>query len=46
MVAKIKLEATKSLINSGFYVKLKSQKDRQILVKLPKVQIFRKSDFQ
>ena len=43
MVAKIKLE--RELINSGFYVKLKSQKDRQILVKLPKVQIFRKSDF-
>lgn len=43
MVAKIKLE--RELINSGFYVKLESQKDRQILVKLPKVQIFRKSDF-
>jgi hypothetical protein len=43
MVAKIKLE--RELINSGFYVKLESQKDRQILVKLPKIQIFRKSDF-
>lgn len=43
MIAKIKLE--RELINSGFYVKLKSQKDRQILVQLPKVQIFRKSDF-
>lgn len=43
MIAKIKLE--RELINSGFYVKLKSQKDRQILVQLPRVQIFRKSDF-
>lgn len=43
MIAKIKLE--RELINSGFYVKLKSQKDRQILVQLPKVQISKKSDF-
>lgn len=43
MIAKIKLE--RELINSGFYVKLKSQKDRQILVQLPKVEILRQSDF-
>ena len=43
MIAKIKLE--RELINSGFYVKLKSQKDRQILVQLPKIEILRKSDF-
>ena len=43
MIAKIKLE--RELINAGFYVKLQSQKDGKIFVKLPKVQIFRKSDF-
>lgn len=43
MIVKIKLE--RELINSGFYVKLKSQKDRQILVQLPKVEILRQSDF-
>lgn len=43
MIAKIKLE--RELINAGFYVKLQSQKDEKIFVKLPKVQIFRKSDF-
>lgn len=43
MVAKIKLE--RELINSGFYVKLKSYKERQIFVKLPKVEISRQSDF-
>ena len=43
MIAKIKLE--REMINAGFYVKLQSQKDRKIFVKLPKVQIFRKSDF-
>lgn len=43
MIAKIKLE--RELINAGFYVKLQSQKDGRIFVKLPKVQIFRKSDF-
>ena len=43
MVAKIKLE--RELINSGFYVKLKSYKERQIFVKLPKVEILRQSDF-
>lgn len=43
MIAKIKLE--RELINSGFYVKLQSQKDGRIFVKLPKIQIFRKSDF-
>lgn len=43
MIAKIKLE--RELINSGFYVKLKSYKERQIFVKLPKVEILRQSDF-
>jgi len=43
MIAKIKLE--RELINSGFYVKLKSYKERQIFVKLPKVEISRQSDF-
>lgn len=43
MIAKIKLE--REMINAGFYVKLQSQKDGRIFVKLPKVQIFRKSDF-
>lgn len=43
MIAKIKLE--RELINAGFYVKLQSQKDGKIFVKLSKVQIFRKSDF-
>ena len=43
MIAKIKLE--REMINAGFYVRLQSQKDGKIFVKLPKVQIFRKSDF-
>ena len=43
MIVKIKLE--REMINAGFYVRLQSQKDGKILVKLPKVQIFRKSDF-
>lgn len=43
MIAKIKLE--RELINAGFYVKLKSNRENQLFVKLPKVQIFRKSDF-
>lgn len=43
MIAKIKLE--RELINSGFYVKLKSYKERQIFVKLPKIEISRQSDF-
>lgn len=43
MIAKIKLE--REMINAGFYVKLQSQKDGRIFVKLPKIQIFRKSDF-
>ena len=43
MIAKIKLE--RELINAGFYVKLKSNRENQLFVKLSKVQIFRKSDF-
>lgn len=43
MIAKIKLE--RELINSGFYVKLKSYKEKQILVRLPKIEISRQSDF-
>lgn len=43
MIAKIKLE--RELINSGFYVKLKSYKERQNFVKLPKIEISRQSDF-
>lgn len=43
MIAKIKLE--RELINAGFYVKLKSNRENQLLVKLPKIEIFRKSDF-
>lgn len=43
MISKIKLE--REMINAGFYVRLQSQKDGKIFVKLPKVQIFRKSDF-
>lgn len=43
MIAKIKLE--RELIDSGFYVKLKSYKERQIFVKLPRIEIYRKSDF-
>lgn len=43
MIAKIKLE--RELINAGFYVKLKSNRENQLFVKLTKVQIFRKSDF-
>lgn len=43
MIAKIKLE--RELINSEFYVKLKSYKERQIFVKLPNVEILRQSDF-
>lgn len=43
MIAKIKLE--RELINSGFYVKLKSYKERQIFVKLPKIEISRQSNF-
>ena len=43
MIAKIKLE--REMINAGFYVRLQSQKDGRIFVKLPKIEIFRKSDF-
>ncbi len=43
MIAKIKLE--RELINAGFYVKLKSNRENQFFVKLPKIEIFRKSDF-
>lgn len=43
MISRIKLE--RELINAGFYVKLKSNKENQIIVKLPKIEIFRKSDF-
>ena len=43
MIAKIKLE--RELINAGFYVKLKSNRENQLFVKLPKIEIFRKSDF-
>lgn len=43
MIYKIKLE--RELINAGFYVKLKSQKDGKIFVKIPKIEIFRKSGF-
>lgn len=43
MIAKIKLE--REMINAGFYVRLQSQKDGKIFVKLPKIEIFRKSDF-
>jgi hypothetical protein len=43
MIAKIKLE--RELINSGFYVKLKSYKEKQIFVRLPKIEILRQSDF-
>lgn len=43
MISKIKLE--RELINAGFYVKLKSQKDGKIFVKLPKIEISRQSDF-
>lgn len=43
MISRIKLE--RELINAGFYVKLKSNKENQIIVKLPKIEIFRKTDF-
>lgn len=43
MISKIKLE--REMINAGFYVKLKSQKDGKIFVKLPKIEISRQSDF-
>lgn len=43
MIAKIKLE--RELINSGFYVKLKSYKEKQIFVRLPKIELLRQSDF-
>lgn len=43
MIAKIKLE--RELINASFYVKLKSNRENQLFVKLPKIEIFRKSDF-
>ena len=43
MIAKIKLE--RELIDARFYVKLRSKKDGQIFVKLPKIEILRKSDF-
>ena len=43
MIAKIKLE--RELINSGFYVKLRSPKDGQLFVKLPEIEILRKTDF-
>lgn len=43
MIYKIRLE--RELIDSGFYVKLRSQKDGRIFVKLPKVEILQKTDF-
>lgn len=43
MIYKIKLE--RELIDARFYVKLRSKKDGQIFVKLPKIEILRKSDF-
>ena len=43
MIYKIKLE--RELIDSRFYVKLRSRKDGRIFVKLPKVEIFQKSDY-
>ena len=43
MIYKIKLE--RELIDSRFYVKLRSQKDGRIFVKLPKIEILQKSDF-
>jgi hypothetical protein len=43
MIYKIKLE--RELIDARFYVKLKSKKDGQIFVRLPKIEILRKSDF-
>lgn len=43
MIYKIKLE--RELIDARFYVKLRSKKDGQIFVKLPKVEILQKTDF-
>lgn len=43
MIYKIRLE--RELIDSRFYVKLRSQKDGRIFVKLPKVEILQKTDF-
>ena len=43
MIYKIKLE--RELIDARFYVKLRSQKDGRIFVKLPKVEILQKTDF-
>lgn len=43
MLYKIKLE--RELIDARFYVKLRSQKDGRIFVKLPKVEILQKTDF-
>ena len=43
MIYKIRLE--RELIDSRFYVKLRSQKDGRIFVKLPKIEILQKSDF-
>lgn len=43
MIYKIKLE--RELIDARFYVKLRSKKDGQIFVRLPKIEILRKSDF-
>ncbi len=43
MIYKIKLE--RELIDARFYVKLRSKKDGQIFVKLPKIEILRKSYF-
>ena len=43
MIAKIKLE--RELIDARFYVKLRSKKDGQIFVKLPKIEIFGFCDY-
>ena len=43
MIYKIKLE--RELIDARFYVKLRSQKDGRIFVKLPKIEILQKSNF-
>lgn len=43
MIYKIRLE--RELIDSRFYVKLRSQKDGRIFVKLPKIEILQKSNF-
>lgn len=43
MIYKIRLE--RELIDSRFYVKLRSQKDGRIFVKLPEIEILQKTDF-